>query len=888
VAVVNYDNTLSVFSVTADGSLTQLSGSPIGTGHGAQAVAFDPAGPFVAVINSADNSVSVYEIGGGQIASVGSFTTTSGAHGTNPAALAFSPGGNFLATADSDGYVSLLDFPSGAMHTGYPIATGVTPTSMAWNLDGTLAIAGGYSHKVSLFAVKQDGTWLGALSTPTVDTGTGGYASSVSFSRDGSLLAAADRNNNSVFVWHTNTFTAANGSPTSLGATSPDAVAFSPGSDLLAVGSTDSSVRVYEIGGAGALTPVDGSPFKFAEPTPVPSVAFGRNGGLLAIVKENVNQLAILKVGAPRVTIDQPDFQASFYPGQSVAAAFTCRDPGAAPGLASCTGSVPAGAPLDTSTTGAHTFSVTAVSRDGQTTTQTVSYTVEPSHASLGINPKLSGTTNHPVPVSLNLDWHGATIAGSSVFQIDLPVGIVANVGRFPGCSQSDALIGSRNCASSVLGTGRLLIRNPRSPASDCESNLALVLLGDRPNSAEVTIQPLPSSPGTPLSGCPSPQQRLGGPPPPPFFGTEANLTTVTLGGKHHVRISFTLPPELVGATHPPHNEPLLTPHSMSWTFPLPRPAGPGSVPHPNPAAFVSTSCPRGGWPLRITNGTAVATDSVQCQQPRTNKTVAKLQSKLGTLKTAKGAGKTVSGVVVHTIPHANTFVLSNSRGSLFAIHSPNTLPTIGSKVTTGVKPLKDGSWLQTCMTTLAGGGKSATLKGVVTFVSEKHHAFVLSVDGASMMIRHVLHGSLPQVLHTVTVNTAFKNGSLLERKLIEGGAFHGKLTLVGLLKGLRQGAKGKPGTLTLTADDNGSLQKSSFDIPVNGLKSVSGAGGLNAETEVILDAGRGGNVTTKKLPGKTTGQEITLTRGLGGSDATLYEWRQQFLASAGLQCKSK
>ena len=79
----------------------------------------------------------------------------------------------------------------------------------------------------------------------------------------------------------------------------------------------------------------------------------------------------------PSVTITTPANRASYAKGQRVASSFTCMDP-TGPGISSCldqNGSA-SGSPIDTSTPGSHSFTVTATSSDGQTARQTVSYMV--------------------------------------------------------------------------------------------------------------------------------------------------------------------------------------------------------------------------------------------------------------------------------------------------------------------------------------------------------------------------------------------------------------------------------------------------------------------------------------------------------------------------------
>jgi hypothetical protein len=59
-----------------------------------------------------------------------------------------------------------------------------------------------------------------------------------------------------------------------------------------------------------------------------------------------------------------------------VRAGFSCTEGPSGPGIASCTGTVASGKPLHTAKPGPHSFKVTAISRDGQVTTNTVTYTV--------------------------------------------------------------------------------------------------------------------------------------------------------------------------------------------------------------------------------------------------------------------------------------------------------------------------------------------------------------------------------------------------------------------------------------------------------------------------------------------------------------------------------
>ncbi len=83
---------------------------------------------------------------------------------------------------------------------------------------------------------------------------------------------------------------------------------------------------------------------------------------------------------APTASISSPAEGASYVKGQVVAAEYSCSEgafgPGLKPGAEGCTGTLANGSAIDTSTPGEHTFTVTATSTDGQTSTATVTYDV--------------------------------------------------------------------------------------------------------------------------------------------------------------------------------------------------------------------------------------------------------------------------------------------------------------------------------------------------------------------------------------------------------------------------------------------------------------------------------------------------------------------------------
>jgi hypothetical protein len=91
-------------------------------------------------------------------------------------------------------------------------------------------------------------------------------------------------------------------------------------------------------------------------------------------------------VTAPAISIARPVNGASYAQGQAVSSSFTCDDGAGGNWLASCVDQSgrPSGSSLDTSTLGSHTFTVTGTTRDGMTSTASVTYKVVPSGGGAG------------------------------------------------------------------------------------------------------------------------------------------------------------------------------------------------------------------------------------------------------------------------------------------------------------------------------------------------------------------------------------------------------------------------------------------------------------------------------------------------------------------------
>jgi hypothetical protein len=102
---------------------------------------------------------------------------------------------------------------------------------------------------------------------------------------------------------------------------------------------------------------------------------------------------------APSIQIVTPGDGASYRQGATVLADYSCVDEAGGSGLASCTGAVAEGQPIETSSPGTKTFTVTASDQAGNTASRTVHYTVQ-------AGPRPKDTT--PPRISLRVPRNGA------------------------------------------------------------------------------------------------------------------------------------------------------------------------------------------------------------------------------------------------------------------------------------------------------------------------------------------------------------------------------------------------------------------------------------------------------------------------------------------------
>ena len=192
--VANYnDNTISVYYVAANGSLTPATESIISTGTNPSALSFDNSGKYLLAASSYDNSVWVYGIeeSNGSLDYIESTPTNS-----NPSSLLFNRSGNFVYVSNaSDNNISIYSFNQNngilAPLSAESLATtGSSPLSLTMDSSGSyLYVVNSQENTTISYAINQTTGQLTQLS-PSVNIQLGQELVNLAIDRSGNYLYA--------------------------------------------------------------------------------------------------------------------------------------------------------------------------------------------------------------------------------------------------------------------------------------------------------------------------------------------------------------------------------------------------------------------------------------------------------------------------------------------------------------------------------------------------------------------------------------------------------------------------------------------------------------------------------------------------------------------------
>lgn len=255
------DDTFSMYSLAADGSLTELAKMASG---GVKPTSITVYGPYVYVVNvgsaSVDANISGFMVSGNTISAIGGSTQALSVAQPNPGQIGFTPDGKFLiVTEKATSKLDVFPVTNGvAAAATVQSSSGLTPFAFVFSPERYLVVAevgssgSGPNSSVSSYGIGNDGTL-----TPITSSLATNQAAACWVAIGGGTAYVANAGSASLSVVNVDTQgnLTLNGSPVAAGS-APIDLALTPDNGYLyslAGGSHD--IHIYEVNPDGTLNP---------------------------------------------------------------------------------------------------------------------------------------------------------------------------------------------------------------------------------------------------------------------------------------------------------------------------------------------------------------------------------------------------------------------------------------------------------------------------------------------------------------------------------------------------------------------------------------------------------------------------------------------------------